>query len=122
MTWKKKKKLYRNNRNYSLSRKLKRDKKITEEFEIMLSSLSLEELIGLKLELASSSINNKLFGLSLWHGMPSVVKEAVFKYAVSATRTKTECMNFLGLRPKNYYDISKNYEVESYFSEETSED
>ena len=118
MSWKKKKKLYGTNKNYSLARKLRREGKTTEEFEMMLNSISLEELIGLKLELASSAVDNKLFGLALWNGMPFIVREAVFKYAFSASRTKTECMNFLGLKPKNFFEISKNYKVESFFSNE----
>ena len=35
--------------NYSLRKKLKKDKKITDDFEIMLNSLTLEDIIGLKL-------------------------------------------------------------------------
>ncbi len=118
MSWKKKKKLYGTNKSYSLARKLKREGKITEEFEMMLNSISLEELVGLKLELAASAVDNQLFGLSLWNGIPFIVREAVFKYAFSATRTRAECMNFLGLKPKNFFEISKNYEVESFFSSE----
>ena len=76
------------------------------------------ELLGLKLELAASAVDNRLFGLPLWHGMPFIVREAVFKYAFSATRTKRECMNFLGLKGRNFFEISKNYKVESYFSNE----
>ena len=34
MSWKKKKKLYGNNKSYSLIRKLRREGKTTEEFEI----------------------------------------------------------------------------------------
>jgi len=115
MSWKKKKKLYGTNKNYSLVRKLRIEGKTTEEFEMMLNSISLEELIGLKLELAANAVDNKLFGLALWQGMPFIVREAVFKYALSATRTKTECMNFLGLKRKNFFEISKNYEVENFF-------
>ena len=122
MTWKKRKKLQGAKRNYNLSRKLRKERKITEEFELMLSSLSLEELIGLKLELAANAVDNRLFGLALWHGMPFIVREAVFKYAVSATRTKVECMNFLGLKQKHYYDLWKTYQIESFFSEEGEED
>tara|TARA_R110000824_G_scaffold220429_2_gene407586 strand:+ start:808 stop:1173 length:366 start_codon:yes stop_codon:yes gene_type:complete len=118
MSWKKKKRLQGPKRSYSLVRKLNKEGKITEEFEVMLNSLSLEEVIGLKLELASAAVNNKLFGLSLWYGMPFIAREAVFKYALSATRTKTECMNFLGLKQKHYYDIWKNYQVENFFSNE----
>ena len=118
MSWKKKKKLNGAKRSYSLVRKLRKEGKTTEEFETMLSFLSLEELIGLKLELASMAVDNRLFGLSLWHGMPFIVREALLKYAVSATRTKAECMNFLGLKRQNYYDLSKKYKMENFFSEE----
>tara|TARA_A100001515_G_scaffold3783_1_gene3768 strand:+ start:396 stop:761 length:366 start_codon:yes stop_codon:yes gene_type:complete len=112
MTWTKKKKLYGKKKSYSLIRRLKRERKITEEFEVMLNSLTLEEIIGIKLELASNSVNNRLFGLPLWYGMQYIVKDAVFRYAVSATRTKTECMNFLGLNVRSYHEISKTYGVE----------
>ena len=35
--------------NYSISKKLKKERKSTEEFEVMLNNLSLEEIIALKL-------------------------------------------------------------------------
>jgi len=122
MKWTKKRKLQGKQSHYSLSRKLRRDKKTTEEFESMLSALSLEEIIGLKLELASRAIDHRLFGLALWSGMPYIVHEAVFKYAVSATRTKLECMSFLGLATAQFYDLWNRYQIDSYFSEEEAED
>ena len=42
---------------FSISKKLKRERRITEEFEVMLNNLSLEEIIALKLELASKILN-----------------------------------------------------------------
>jgi len=122
MKWTKKKKLQGKQSRYSLVRKLRRDKKTSEEFESMLSALSLEEIIGLKLELASRAIDNRLFGLALWSGMPYIVHEAVFKYAVSATRTKLECMNFIGMKNQRFYELWNRYQIDSYFSEEEAED
>ena len=122
MKWTKKKKLQGKQSHYSLVRKLRRDKKTSEEFESMLSALSLEEIIGLKLELASRAIDNRLFGLALWSGMPYIVHEAVFKYAVSATRTKLECMNFIGMKNQRFYELWNRYQIDSYFSEEEAED
>jgi hypothetical protein len=59
--WKKKLREYKGrNYKYSLRKKLHREKKTTDDFEAMLHSLTLEEVIGLKLELAASHINNKL--------------------------------------------------------------
>ena len=47
--------------NYSFISIMKRKKRINENFMIILSSLSLEEVIALKLELSIQSINNKLY-------------------------------------------------------------
>ena len=86
------------NRYYSISNKLRKDGKSSEEFEILFNNLSLEEVIGLKLELASkSSFNGKLYGVPIWYSIPSIVKDAVLKYALSATRSKREAARFLGL-------------------------
>ncbi len=115
--WKKKKKNYGKNDNYSLTRKLKKDKRITEEFEVMLASLTLEEVIGLKLELGARSINNKLYGLPIWSSLPFMVKEAALKCAMSITRTKGEAARFLGLNREQFRRLVKNYDIESYFEE-----
>jgi len=53
VTWKKKRKIQGKREHYSLSKKLKRDGKTSEQFEIMLNSLTMEELMGLKLEYQS---------------------------------------------------------------------
>ena len=46
------------NKYYSISNKLKKENRSSEEFEIIFNNLSLEEVIGLKLELASKSSFN----------------------------------------------------------------
>ena len=49
-------------KEYSVSNKLKRERKTTDEFEIMLASLTLEEVIALRLELASRSVGHMMYG------------------------------------------------------------
>ena len=115
--WKRKRKIYGKNKYYSLSRKLRRDDRSNDEFEVMLNSLSLEEVIGLKLELASKAAGGKLYGLPLWHSMENIVKDAVLKYVLSASRTKMESARFLGVSKKYFNKICKKYSVESYFEE-----
>jgi len=117
MSWKRKKINIGKNQNYSLIRKLRLEGRISESFELVLANLTLEEVIGLKLELSSQPIGNRLYGLPLWHAVPYIVKDALLKYAYSATRTKGEAMRFLGLRPKDFYRLSKKFELESYFDE-----
>jgi hypothetical protein len=116
MNWKKRKRLYKGKTtNYSLSRKLRVENKSTDELEILFNSLSLEELIGLKLELASKAAGSNLYGLPIWFSLHDIVKEAVFKYAISATRTKGEAIRFLGVTPRYFRDLYKKYKVDNYF-------
>jgi hypothetical protein len=117
MSWKRKKNYNGKNKNYSIINKLRKERRSNEEFEIMLSNITLEEVIALRLELASRSISNRLYGFPLWHSMNDIIKEAVVKYAFSATRTQVEAMRFLGLKEDSYHEISKKYNIEDYFSD-----
>jgi|TARA_B100000287_G_C20672450_1_gene793894 hypothetical protein len=103
---------------YSISNKLKSENKIDERFEIMLSSLTLEEIIGLRLELAAKSVNYKLYGLNMWHKVPDMVKDGVLKYVYSAARTKGEMASFLGIDKSMLKKLLKKYEITNYFTKE----
>ena len=104
-------------RNYSIVRKLRKNGQITEEFEVMLNSLTLEDIIALKLELANRAAGGYLYGLPIWHAMPTIIKESVFKFAVTAARTKKEAMRFLGLNVATYNNLYKKYSIDQYFKE-----
>ena len=118
MTWIKRKRIYKGQtENYSLIRKLKKENKINNELEIMFNQLSLEEVIGIKLELASKAAGNSLYGLPIWYSLKNIVQEAVIKYAVSATRTKGEAARLLGLTPLYFRDLFKKYKVDNYFED-----
>ena len=114
MTWNKKDTRGKNNR-YSLVKKLREDGKSTEEFEIMINNLSLEEIIGLKLELASKAFGGKSYGLPIWQSMKEIVQDAVLKYTLSACKSKREAARFLGLRHQNFNKLIKKYETEIFF-------
>ena len=118
MTWKKKKRIQGKYENYSLSKKLKRDGKVSEQFEIMLNSLTLEELIGLKLELANKAAGTPIFGLPLYRSMKDVAKVAVLMYAASATRSDREAAALLGITRMEYKNLVKEYNVINYFEGE----
>ena len=104
-------------RNYSIVRKLRKNGQITEEFEVMLNSLPLEDVIALKLELANRAAGGYLYGLPIWYAMPTIIKESVFKFAVTAARTKKEAMRFLGLNVATYNNLYKKYGIDLYFKE-----
>ena len=122
MTWKKRKRIYKGkNESYSLSRKLKKENRSDDAFEVKLNNLSLEEVIALKLELASNSTGKALYGLPLWHSLPDIVQEAMLKYALSATRTKGEAMRLLGLVPKDFKRLEKKFHTAKYLEQNESE-
>jgi len=111
--WKKKLREYKGrNYKYSLRNKLKREKKITDDFEVMLFRLSLEELIGLKLELAASHINNRLYNFPVYRSMRYIVKEACLHFALSSTRTFDDAASFLGIRPGELRKEISKYQID----------
>jgi hypothetical protein len=85
------------NNNFSISRKLRSEGKTSEEFEVMLNNLSLEELISLKLELASKIMRGNLFGFPIIKAMPSITRDALITFALSATKNLSEAASLLGI-------------------------
>ena len=120
--WKRKRRRYNNvnkvNEYYSIINKLKSQEKITDEFEVMISSLTFEELIGLRLELAAKSVNHKLFGFKIWLSLPNIIKDAVLKYTSSAARTNGEAASFLGISKNDYNRYLKKFKIKEYFKKE----
>jgi len=117
MSWKRKRRLQGKNKYYSLAKKLRKNQRSSDEFEIMLNQLTLEEVIGLKLELATKSVNGKLFGVPLWYSLHSIVQDAVLKYTFSASRTNGEAMRYLGLKKAEMKKLMKKYNIDNYFLE-----
>ena len=117
MSWKSKSKNKSKgaNANYSIASKLRKTKKINSDFEVMLNGLSLEEVIGLKLELSAKAAGSKMYGMPLWHSLCDIAKDATFKYALSACSTKKEAALFLGIDLKTLHLLQKKYETEEYF-------
>ena len=103
---------------YSIANKLKLEGKINEKFEVMPSSLTLEEIIGLRLELAAKSVNYKLYGTNIWSSLPNIVQEGVLKYVYSAARTKGEMASFLGINKTSLKRLLKKYDITNYFVKE----
>jgi len=117
MAWNKKRKLFGKNAYYSISKKLRREGKSSEEFELMLNGLSLEDVIALKLELATRPFGGKAFGIPIWYSMREIAQDAVLKMALSTTRSKKEAARFLGLIPQDFRKLMKKYKTESFFEE-----
>ena len=115
ISWKRKKNYNGKNKKYSMSNKLKKERRSNDEFEIMLSSLTLEEVIALKLELSTKPVSNRMYGFPIWSALNNIVQDAVFKYAFSATRTQAEAMRFLGLKEQSFHILRKKFGIDDYF-------
>lgn len=118
MAWKTKVNQKTKTKYFSVINKLRKEKKINKEFELMVSNLPLEDLIALKLELSTRPVSNRLYALPLWENMLRITQEAVLKYAFSATRSQGEAMRFLGLSQRNYFPLLQKYQIDSFFKDE----
>lgn len=102
------------NKNFSLIRKLRNEKRLTYDLQVLLNSLTLEEIISLKLELSAKAAGSKLYGLPLWFSISDIVKEAIFTFALSSTKTKGEASRFLGIDPKTFRQLYKKFKSEQF--------
>ncbi len=66
-------------KNYSFINLMKRERRINENFMNVLSTLTLEEIIALKLESSIQNINNKLYNFPLWSAMPNITRDALLR-------------------------------------------
>ena len=103
-------------KNYSFINIMRQKRRINENFLNTLSSLSLEEVIALKLELAIQNINNKLYNFPLWQSMPNITRDALLRYAMSACQSKRDMARFLGIPINKFGDILKKYNTEKLFN------
>ena len=118
MTYKRKRKNYGKNKNYSVINKLIKENKVNEKFLLNLNQLSLEELISLKLEMSVKTINNGyIYGIPIWNSLLDVTRDACLRFAISASRTKAEAANFLGISISTFKEYVEKYDVMSFFEE-----
>jgi hypothetical protein len=115
MSWKRKKRTVSKYEQYSISKDLRAKGLSNDEFETMMSQLSLEDLIALKMELSVRPANNRLYSIPLWKTLPTIVQEAIFKFAYSCTRSQREAMAFLGLEAVRFYKLRKRFGLDRLF-------
>jgi hypothetical protein len=104
-------------KDLSLSRKLRDEEKSNEAFEIMLSALTLEEIIGLKLECASRLTGGKLYGFNLWSNVVDFTKEALFNAVVSITNTNKEATRILGISSQTFRSLKRKYNIKNSYQD-----
>ncbi len=110
--WKKKLREFKGKyENYSIRKKLNRQNKINSSFESILNSLTLEEIIALKLELAASHVNHKLYGFPILRSLKFLVREACIMFALSASRTVKDAATVLGITERQLREEIKKFDI-----------
>ena len=97
--------------NLSISNNLN----LSDKTLIAINSLSLEDLIALKLELSSKNLNNRLYGFDIWRRIPYIVKDSLLKYSISVSKTKKDGARLLGLTYVEYMKHIRDFETNKYF-------
>ena len=105
-------------KNYSFISLMRRKRKINDEFLNVLSSLTLEEVIALKLELAVQLTKHKLYNFPLWKAMPSICRDAILRYVLSACESKRDGARMLGIDIREFNSLLKRYNTEKIYNNE----
>lgn len=107
---------------YSISKKLRDQNKSNDYFEIMLNNIPLEDLLALKLELGYKAIGFPLHGFPIWKSSHYIVRDALLKYALCATKNKVEAAALLGLPSGKFFRLLRKYDLREYLEQKEKED
>jgi hypothetical protein len=105
-------------KNYSFISLMKKNQRVDEEFLNKLSTLSLEEIIALKLEMATRLTRHKLYNFPLWKAMPSICRDAILRFVLSACESKRDGARMLGIDIREFDRLIKKYNTERLFNNE----
>ena len=104
-------------KNKSIASKLIDDGIASEELLVLFNSISLEDIIALKLELSSKILKNRFYGFDIWRNSSYIVKDALLKFAISNTNSKKDAARFLNLDYASFSRLIKKFKVDKYFNE-----
>tara|TARA_R100000008_G_scaffold13821_1_gene6756 strand:+ start:639 stop:977 length:339 start_codon:yes stop_codon:yes gene_type:complete len=102
-------------KNKSIASKLIDDGIASEELLVLFNSISLEDIIALKLELSSKILKNRFYGFDIWRNSSYIVKDALLKFAISNTNSKKDAARFLNLDYASFSRLIKKFKVDKYF-------
>ena len=96
--------------------KFRSEGRSNEKFEVMLNSLSIEEMISLKLSLMHKLINGKFY-FPLYQNLDRIIKESVLRFAESTGKTNSEKSMLIGVKLDTYKKLIRKYDIKRYFNE-----
>ena len=97
---------------------MKKERRLNDQFLNVLSSLSLEEIIAIKLELAVKLTKHKLYNFPLWKSLPVICRDAALRYVLSACQSKRDAARMLGIDIRELNNLLKRYKTERLFNNE----
>ena len=103
-------------KNYSKISELKSLNKIDDQFVFYIETLTLEDLISIKLETVMRNLNFKFFNFPLWKTTHKIVAEAMINSVITVAKNNSEAARILGLDLKQYrnYLSEFGYEIKTW--------
>lgn len=98
--------------NYDYKKKLLKEEKIDKNFLNKIKLLTIEEILYLKLDSISSSLNGKLIGIPINRFLSDICQEALVLFACSRSKNKRDISNMLGINLANLNKMLKKYKLE----------
>ena len=111
-------KVFSSNKNYNLKNKLLKEEKIDSNFLEKLKFLKLEEVIALKLLVATSLLKGKLFNFPFLKYSTDICREAVLRFALSQANSRREAQLILGMKKADLLHYLKSFNLEEEFNYE----
>jgi len=105
-------------KNYSYLSRLQEQKRINNVFLSHLSSLTLEEIIAIKLELSVRLTKHKFYNFPLRKALPSICKDAILRTVLSICESKRDGARMLGIDIREFDKLLKRYNTEKLFNNE----
>jgi hypothetical protein len=96
----------------SLILSLKKEGRINEDALNAISELTVEEIIGVKLELSARQTKGKLYNLPIWYTLPNICRDACMKFAFSYCSTKSDMASLLGIPYEYFIELYKKYNTD----------
>jgi len=106
---------------YSIEKELREKDRINDEFLLMLHTLTLEEIIALKLESVMKTYRTSLPGLPLFANMRYVIQAAVVRASFALTTSLREAGFFLG-KTKSEMGVLKRFYYRDYLQQKYDTD
>jgi hypothetical protein len=93
---------------------LREQGKLNEQVETAIHNMTLEDLIAVKLELSSRTQKSPLYAIPLFDTLQVIVRDAMLKFAISATRTPSEAAAALGISLSYFRNQMHEFKIYDY--------